>query len=183
MFDLPLHPVIVHFPIVLGIALPCVAFLIWWGIKKKGWSSRVWSGVVVLALVYTLTAAGAVVLGEADEERVEKVVSERVIEQHEEAGEAIPWIAGGLLLLAAAGFWFKNSHHARLALVVLSLAAIVPLVNTGHTGGKLVYQYGAATAHLAPEVRAALPDKGKMILASGEVHEVDEDEAEHADDD
>lgn len=170
MFDLPLHPVVVHFPIVLGIVLPFVALVLWWGIEKKGWPVKTWIGVAVLALVYTLSAAGAVVLGENDEERVEKVVPEKVIEQHEEAGEAVPWIAGGLLLVSVAGFRFKNSHHARLALVILSLAAIVPLANTGHTGGELVYRHGAATVHLAPEVRAALPGKIQKMLAAGESH-------------
>ena len=34
MFDLPLHPVVVHFPIVLGTLLPFLALLLWWAIKK-----------------------------------------------------------------------------------------------------------------------------------------------------
>lgn len=164
MFDLPLHPVVVHFPIVLGILLPFVAFFAWWGIQKKDWSTRVWGAVVVMTLAYTLFAAGAVFLGEEDEERVEKVVSERVIEEHEEAGEAIPWIAGGLLVMAIAGYRFKNSHRARLGLAILSLAAIVPLANAGHTGGGLVYKYGAANAHLAPEYRVSIPlNKGVPV--------------------
>lgn len=35
MFDLPLHPVIVHFPIVLGILLPFIAFFAWVGHPEK----------------------------------------------------------------------------------------------------------------------------------------------------
>ena len=35
-----------------------------------------------------------------DEEKVEKVVSEEVIEAHEEAGELIPWLAGTC-------FWYR----------------------------------------------------------------------------
>ena len=49
-----------------------------------------------LALAYSASAFVAVELGEKDEDKVEKVVSERMIEEHEEAGEMIVWIAGTL---------------------------------------------------------------------------------------
>ena len=35
MFNLPLHPVVVHFPIVLGSLLPFLALMLWWAIKKE----------------------------------------------------------------------------------------------------------------------------------------------------
>jgi len=38
-----------------------------------------------VALIYTISAVVAVQLGEADEEKVEKVISEKVIEEHEAA--------------------------------------------------------------------------------------------------
>ena len=43
--------------------------------------------VTVMALAYGASAIVAVELGEEDEEKVEKVVSEKVIEEHEEAAE------------------------------------------------------------------------------------------------
>ncbi|MZG31046.1 MAG: hypothetical protein F3741_09650 [Nitrospinae bacterium] len=87
----------------------------------------------------------AVETGEADEEKVEEIVSERVIEEHEEAGEVIPWVAGALFLVSVAGLVKKNSHAIRLSLVILNFIAIIPLVSTG---GELVYQYSAANSHL-----------------------------------
>ncbi len=154
MFDLPLHPIAAHFPIVLGVILPVLALLMWWAIKKEYLQQKAWILVVFLALAYGVSSFVAVELGEKDEDKVEKVVSEKVIEEHEEAGELIPWVASGLFLISLAGFVPKKSQHFRLALVVLSLAAIIPLANTGHTGGKLVYQYGAANAHLSKEYKA-----------------------------
>nr|NIQ02687.1 hypothetical protein [Nitrospinaceae bacterium]NIR56627.1 hypothetical protein [Nitrospinaceae bacterium]NIS87090.1 hypothetical protein [Nitrospinaceae bacterium]NIT83944.1 hypothetical protein [Nitrospinaceae bacterium]NIU46135.1 hypothetical protein [Nitrospinaceae bacterium] len=99
MFDLPLHPIVVHFPIVLGSLLPVLAILLVWGIKKWQLTPKVWVLVSFVALVYTLSATTAVLLGEEDEEKVEKVVAEKVIEEHEEAGELIPWLAGTLFLV------------------------------------------------------------------------------------
>ena len=177
MFDLPLHPIAAHFPIVLGVILPVVALLIWWAIRKEYLQQKAWILVVFLALAYGVSSFVAVELGEEDEDKVEKVVSEKVIEEHEEAGELIPWIASGLFLISLAGFVPKNSNRFRLALVVLSLTAIIPLANTGHTGGKLVYQYGAANAHLSGEYKA-LVGSGQFYAENrkAEDHEKEDDD-------
>ncbi len=162
MFDLPLHPIMVHFPIVLGALLPVLALVLGWAIRKNHLPGKAWALVTAAALVYCLSAVVAVELGEDDEDKVEKVVSEEVIEEHEEAGEMIPWIAGALAGVSLVGLVRRWGPKARVALVVLSLAAVVPLVNTGHTGGKLVYQYGAAEAHLSAERLAALRSAGPV---------------------
>jgi uncharacterized membrane protein len=185
MFDLPLHPIVVHFPIVLGTLLPLLAILLVWAIKKWQWTPKVWALVSAVALVYTLSATGAVLLGEEDEEKVEKVVSEEVIEAHEEAGELIPWIAGTLFLVSLGGFTVRYSKQAKVAMIVLSLVAVAPLINAGHTGGELVYEHGAAVAHLSPEHKAAI-QSGTIL----ELHEKsggekgdhdDEDDDDHDD--
>jgi uncharacterized membrane protein len=177
MFDLPLHPIAAHFPIVLGVILPVVALFIWWAIRKEYLQQKAWVLVVFLALAYGVSSFVAVELGEEDEDKVEKVVSEKVIEEHEEAGEMIPWVASGLFLISLAGFVPKNSNRFRLALVVLSLTAIIPLANTGHTGGKLVYQYGAANAHLSGEYKA-LVGSGQFYAESAKAgdHEDEDDD-------
>jgi uncharacterized membrane protein len=161
MFDLPLHPIVVHFPIVLGGAL-----------------------VSVVALVYTLSATGAVLLGEEDEEKVEKVISEEVIEEHEEAGELIPWVAGTLFLVSLGGFTVRYSKQAKVAMIVLSLVAVAPLIHAGHTGGELVYEHGAAVAHLSPEHKAAIQSGTILELHEKGDHEKgDHDEDDDHDDD
>jgi uncharacterized membrane protein len=177
MFDLPLHPIVVHFPIVLGSLLPLLAIGLWWAIKKWQWTPKVWALVSAVALIYTLSAVVAVQLGEADEEKVEKVISEKVIEEHEEAGELIPWLAGTLFLVSLGGFSVKYSKRAQLALIVLSLVAVVPLINAGHTGGELVYEHGASIAHLPPDHKAAI-QSGTIL----ELHEKGDHGHEEEDD-
>jgi len=177
MFDLPLHPIVVHFPIVLGSLLPLLAIGLWWTIKKWQWTPRAWVLVSAVALIYTLSALVAVQLGEADEEKVEKVISEKVIEEHEEAGELIPWLAGTLFLVSLGGFSVKYSKRVQLALIVLSLAAVAPLINAGHTGGELVYKHGASVAHLSPDHKAAI-QSGTIL----ELHEKGDHGHEEEDD-
>jgi len=178
MFDLPLHPLLVHFPIVLGIILPFAGLFFWWAIKRDILPKKFWAAVVAIALVYSLSAWVASELGEEDEEKVEKVVSEEIIEEHEEAGERLVWIAGGLVLISLAGIAFKQSDRARMALVVLSAAAIIPLAQVGHSGGELVYRYGASMAHLPVETKTAI-QAGKMVMGE---YQGGEHEKEHDDD-
>ncbi len=174
MFDLPLHPLVVHFPIVLGVLLPFVGFIFWWGIKKEIVPQRVWVLVAALALIYSVSALVATELGERDEEKVEDVVSERVIEEHEEAGELVPWVAGTLFFVSLAGYLRQNSDRLRLTLAILSLIAIFPLVQAGHTGGELVYKYGAAIAHLPSKLQIKF-NSGDFKLRTFKSSENDKD--------
>ena len=64
--------------------------MLWWAIKKEFLQQKVWVLVTVMALAYGASAIVAVELGEKDEDKVEEIVSERVIEEHEEAGENDP---------------------------------------------------------------------------------------------
>ncbi len=172
MFNLPLHPLVVHFPIVLGILLPFAGLTLWWAIKNGHLQQKTWAVIVLIALVYTASAMVTVELGEVDEEKVEKVVAHDVIEEHEEMGETIPWVAGGLLLMASAGFLvpLRNSHRFRMAFALVSFLAVIPLGITGHSGGELVYEYGAANIHL--------PAKTKALIESGAFYTVHKDHDE-----
>jgi len=174
MFDLPLHPVVVHFPIVLGILLPLAALAFWWAMKKGHLPFNAWILIVVLALGYGVSSYIAVEMGEEDEEKVEEVVSEKVIEEHEEAGELILWVSGGLFLFSLVGLYRKDLHAIRLGVGILALVAVVPLVDAGHTGGKLVYQYGAANAHL-PAKQQAMLESGSFRLDGDEDKDKDDD--------
>lgn len=173
MFDLPLHPIAVHFPIVIGMTLPFIAMFLWWAIKKGHVQQKAWILITALALAYGASALVASELGEDDEDKVEKVVSEKVIEEHEEAAERIPWVAGALVVLSFGGLMARPGPKAQIAFVALSLIALAPLVNAGHTGGELVYHYGAANAHVNAETKALI-QSGQFYLAHAEAEHGEE---------
>ena len=177
MFDLPLHPIAVHFPIVLGVILPVLALVIWWAIKKEYLQQKAWVLVVFLALAYGVSSFVAVELGKEDEDKVEKVVSEKVIEEHEEAGELIPWIASGL---------FPDFSGGGCAEKLKPVSSCVGCFesDSDHSSGryraygrKLVYQYGAANAHLSGEYKA-LVGSGQFYAESAKAgdHEDEDDD-------
>src|SRR5688500_10797385 len=87
MFGLPLHPIVVHFPIVLSVLLPVAIVVALWAIRRGATPWRAWSVPLATAAALTLSALVATRTGESDEDPVERVVAESAIEEHEEAGE------------------------------------------------------------------------------------------------
>ncbi len=148
MLPQPLHPAVVHFPIVLVVILPLVAIVALVLIQHGGSARRIWTPVIVVAAALSASAWVAVRTGEAEEEVVEDVVSERVIHQHEEAAELFLPLSAGMLLLAAAGLTKgRLGMTARGIATLASMLLVIAGYRVGHTGGDLVYEHGAAAAY------------------------------------
>jgi len=144
----PLHPAVVHLPIALALLVPLVA-LFALAAARLGWLSvRGWAFVVLLQALLVASGWLAVETGEAQEERVEKVVAERIIDDHHDRAERFLWAAAITLVAIGAGLApgragsFARPFGFALSLGVAGLAADV-----GHTGGMLVYEHGAASAY------------------------------------
>jgi uncharacterized membrane protein len=147
----PLHPAIVHFPIVLAVLAPLFAAGAFWAIQSERLPRRSWLGIVILQVVLVGTVWIATETGEREEDRVERVVAERHIEEHEDAAERFLALAALVLPLAAAGMLSGRVGAINRGLTIaLSLAALGAAGYTGHIGGELVYRYGAAAAYAQP---------------------------------
>jgi hypothetical protein len=93
--------------------------------------------------------------GEAQDERVERVVPEQALETHEEAAESFLMLSSGLALIVAAGLVRgRVGGVARMLGTAGAVGLIVLAVSVGHSGGKLVYQYGAASAYTGPKAHS-----------------------------
>ena len=149
---LPLHPVVVHFPIVLAVLLPISAAWALWAIRKGTTSRRAWSVPAAMAVALALSALASVKTGEAQDERVERVVPEQALETHEEAAELFLTLSGGLALLVAAGLVRgRVGGAARILGTAGAVGLVVLAVSVGHSGGRLVYEHGAASAYTNPK--------------------------------
>lgn len=144
------HPKLVHIPMALGVLMPIIAgglLLAWWRswLPRRGW----W---VAIGLQAVLLGSGILALrsGEAEEDRVERVVSEKLIAQHEEAAEVFVWASGGVLavMILAAALGPRRSGLPIAAAATLGTLLVLGLgYRTGQAGGSLVYQHGAAQAY------------------------------------
>ena len=156
MLPSPLHPAIVHFPVVLAFLLPLFVAGAIWAIRRGANMRRAWMLPVVAAAALVLSAYVAVQTGGAQSERVERVVSEQAIESHEEMAEAFLAGSAAIVVVALTGlFGGVAGRAARIATGVGALALVGLVARVGHSGGQLVYRYGAASAYTSPTTGAS----------------------------
>lgn len=154
----PLHPAVVHFPIVLAFLLPIFALGAVWAIRTGARPTRAWSLPLVLAAALTVSAWVALTTGEAQEDRVEAVVAESVLHEHEEAAERFLVLSGLVLLVSFAGLAGGTIGTAgRLLATAGSVVVLVAGVSVGEAGGELVYRHGAAAAYVTTPSQATTP--------------------------
>lgn len=158
MLPNPLHPAVVHFPLVLVILLPIFAAGALWVIHRGGHVRRSWAIPLLLSAALAGSAYLALQTGEAEEERVEAVVSEASLHEHEEAAERFLVLTGVLLLIAAAGLASGHlGRAARLLTVFGSVGVAVAGVQVGAAGGDLVYRQNAASVYADPAAAGRAP--------------------------
>jgi uncharacterized membrane protein len=168
MLPNPLHPAIVHFPIVLAFLLPLFAAGALLAIRRGARWRHAWALPVALSAALALSSWVAVETGESEEDRIEHVVPNQALDTHEEAAELFLTLSGVLLAVTAAGLvGGRIGRSARLASTVGAAALVLAVARVGHTGGQLVYRYDAASAYASP---AAAP------LAVRDHGDVDEDD-------
>ena len=148
MLPNPLHPAVVHFPVVLAFLLPLFVAGALLAIRRGADARRAWLLPFAGAAALALSAWAAVETGGAQSERVERVVSEQAIDSHEEMAEAFLAVSASVAVVALAGLVGGiPGKAARVLTGIGSLALVVVVARVGHSGGQLVYRYGAASAY------------------------------------
>jgi peptidoglycan/LPS O-acetylase OafA/YrhL len=136
----PLHPAIVHFPIVFTFLLPLAALVALWRIRRGGAPRPAWLVPVACAGALAASAWLAVETGERDEDRAEDIVGESTLGAHEAAAERFLALSAGVLLIAAAGLLRGPvGRLARPTAVIASVGLVAAGYQVGHTGGRIVY--------------------------------------------
>jgi uncharacterized membrane protein len=166
MNDLPLHPVLVHLPIGLAILLPPALLILLIAIRRNLLPRGSWWLAVLLAAALLAGGFAAKQSGENEEEKVEPVVPEAALHDHEEAGERLVVAAGVTFILVLAAAFVRRpglGPGLQIAAFLASAVTLALAVNTGHLGGRLVYVHGAARAYVAaPAPAPAEPPDGPL---------------------
>ncbi len=180
----PLHPAIVHFPIALAFILPVLLLVFSLMIKKNKMAPQAWFIIIGLQLLTTVTGYVSLESGEEAEDVVEKVLDKKLIHEHEERAEIFVGSTVVALVLSTAAFFLRKEFQFILKLVVfvLSLVSSFLAYRTGHSGGELVYRYGAASAYAleAKSEQGLLPTPG--LNTSESEKPMDENESLKPDD-
>jgi uncharacterized membrane protein len=160
----PLHPAVVHFPIVLMFILPVAALGALWAIRRGAPQRLAWAVPLLVAAALAGSSWVAVETGEQQEERAEDAVGERVLNTHEEAAERFLALSTVMLVITAAGFAGGTAGRVlRVTGAVAAVALIGAGYQVGHSGGRIVY--GDATG---PGLVAASGGEGGAAVESGE---------------
>jgi uncharacterized membrane protein len=156
----PLHPAVVHLPIALTVLAPLVALGSLWAIRRGARPVRAWGLTTALLALLSLSGWLATATGDQAEEQVERIVAEAPLESHEEAAEAFLLLSVGVLAVAAVGLRRgRAGQAARLAGALGTVALLGMGWQVGHSGGQLVYRYGAASAYQSGTVSTAHGDR------------------------
>ena len=148
--NLPLHPAVVHLPVAIVFLIPLVTVLVALLYKKEVLKKV---GLVIIVFFHLLLSGASYIAletGEDEEHTVEKVVSEKIIEEHEDKAET--FMAASLVVLAGSVIFLVLPAGAifNFGLATLLIAQLVLVFlgyQVGHTGGELVYVHGAASAY------------------------------------
>lgn len=146
---MPLHPAVVHIPIALAALIP-LAILGTAFIKNVETAHPLWIAITLAATLLTGSSFVALETGEQDEEIVENVVSESLIEGHEEAAETFAYATIVLAILALlTTIALSTKFRVPLIALTLIMSGVIGYLGyeTGHRGGKLVYEHNAGAAH------------------------------------
>jgi uncharacterized membrane protein len=144
----PLHAAVVHLPIALTVLAPLVAVVALVAIRRQAPPRATW--MVAIGTLVLLLGSGfaAKETGEDEEEIVEKVVAEATLESHEEAADQFLVVTGVVLAVALAGLARgRLGDVARVTATVGTVALVWVGYNVGHSGGRLAYQEGGASAY------------------------------------
>jgi hypothetical protein len=160
----PLHPAVVHLPIAFAVLAPVFAVGALWAIRRGARPLRAWGIATAMFAALSLSAWLAVETGEQADEQVESVVPDAPIETHEEAAERFLLLSVAVLGIAAVGL--GSGRVGRAARVIGTVGAVALLGagwSVGHSGGALVYRYGAARAYTDVPARTAQANGAAVV--------------------
>lgn len=151
--DFPsLHPLIVHFPIVLILLAVAFQVVVVW---KPHWRQIRWTTLFIMAGAFFSALAASTIFHAMPSADAPKAAME-MFEAHEKYAQLTLWMSGITLLLKSIGIFFKINR--RLYEVIVLIAAIIAAIFLSITG-----HHGARVTHVAgvgPMGRYLMKDHG-----------------------
>jgi uncharacterized membrane protein len=147
----PLHPLIVHVPLVLAGLVPIVAgFLAWQTWRGRG-SRAQWLVAIALQAVIVIGALVAIDTGGDEAGTVHTVVPRDAIHEHAQAAHWFEYASFATLavLVVAAALRERRAAIAGLVAAVIAAVMVATGIRAGHLGGKVVFEYDAPAAYKA----------------------------------
>jgi uncharacterized membrane protein len=139
---LPLHPLVIHTPVVLtplaalcALAYACIG----------GWRDRLRWPMLVLAVLATASVVAAYLTGRNLLESRPALGTKPLVMTHEDRATLLLWVALSFGVVAVVTAWLHARTGAaqvvlRVVLTVVALAVLVQVVRTGDAGSRAVWE-------------------------------------------
>ena len=146
---LPLHPAIVHAPLGLALAVPAVLLALTIALFRRKVGPRAFLLGALLQVIVVGGGLLAIATGNAEESRVEAVVSEAALDRHEDLATIFVSAAAGTLVTILAASFARERWSRGFAIAGTGASAAVLALGlaVGHAGGSLVYRDRAASVY------------------------------------
>ncbi|RTL60011.1 MAG: hypothetical protein EKK37_03985 [Sphingobacteriales bacterium] len=133
-----LHPLVVHFPIVLILLSAALqAVLVWKYLKQIKWVT-----LIIMAGAFFSSLAASTIFHAEPSADAPKAALE-IFEQHEKYAQLTLWMSGITFLLKGIGIFFKiNRRSFEIIVLVAAIIAAVFLSIAGHHGARLTHVAG-----------------------------------------
>jgi uncharacterized membrane protein len=132
-----IHPITVHFPIVLAFLWPILDFAGWWW--KRPDLSKAAVGLLILLVVASFVS---VVSGQsAFDTAVALKIDPQLLNTHADDANLVPWAMVLILIVRTAGV-LKLGRRAHAAAIALGVSSWWLIYVVGASGGALVFDHG-----------------------------------------
>ncbi len=151
--DFPsLHPLVVHFPIVLILLAAAFQVVVVW---KPHWRQIRWATLCIMAAAFFSALAASTIFHAMPSADAPKAAMQ-IFEEHEKYAQLTLWMSGITLLLKSIGIFFKiNRRLYELIVLLAAIIAAIFLSIAGHHGAKLTHVAG-----VGPMGRYLMKDHG-----------------------
>lgn len=154
-----IHPMLVHFPIVLIMLL--AAFDILATLMGESVTGRTTAGTLSTLLAVSVAVFAAITFQFGDlalSFAESQGFSSDIAEMHESLGESVMWVSAIYALVRVVLWWrdIRITSALRLAFPLAAIAASVLVTVTAYYGGQLVYDLGVNVASVAHPAAAVV---------------------------
>lgn len=138
--DFPsLHPLIVHFPIVLILLAAVLQIVVVW---KPNWKQIRWATFFIMGGAFLSALLASTVFHAEPSADAPKTAME-IFEEHEKYAQLTLWMSGITLLVKGIGIFFKINKRSYGALVLIAaIVTAIFLSIAGHHGARLTHVAG-----------------------------------------
>lgn len=162
MLNLPLHDLLIHFPLVLGVLIPIIALQLVIGIEFGWLSENSWLIMPLLGLLYAILGTVAGGFSDPELEVLRQHIGGDALTRHAKLSELVPLTAAIVCILAPLPVVLTDKRKMRIIFLLVSGLGVWPVVTVAMSHAGLIYRHGVGClpAHITlPDTPPPSPSK------------------------